>query len=424
LSAFVEAYPQEGDDDRWVFHSVKYQITVINWIDYRASRTKVDTWTFSKAGYDRGWHDILPLEDLTAEKGWLGPDESILLRASCFCKYARGLSLEANYCSYKETGFLSWKSLEPLPTSLLQSLGHINGFKSLVIQNQLEPYHRPGFDLIALLRNLFKPPNDQDTNPSDCDPGPVLQALGWHDFNGWGGKSPSELLAELCAALEITDIKNIFQGELKNYVECCDVDFKSVRRELCYGFKLPLHAPCGRALGGVMESFRQVLSEELLEGDNLYEAEGYGKQRARKGARISRLPPVLLLDVGRFTFDLATMQQVFLDTKFEFPTDLTLTEFFSDACVYTLHTVISYDTETKSYSAHIRPTPERGWVKYMDDGKVVPCSEYAAVTSKYGGTELSLWNYVEQTPESLRTASCPTRSRNEHACTLVYVQQK
>merc|ERR1719350_2008763 len=65
VSAFVEADPVENLDPRWVFHSVKYQITVVNWLDYRRSVTKTDSWTFSKDGIDRGWHDMVRTADLS-----------------------------------------------------------------------------------------------------------------------------------------------------------------------------------------------------------------------------------------------------------------------------------------------------------------------------------------------------------------------
>jgi len=424
LSAFVEAVPQEGMDARWAFESVRYQITVVNWIDYRASVTKVDTWSFHKDGLDRGWHDMLKVVDLTTEGGWLGPDGSVLLRASCFCAHECSLRLGPDYSSQKEIGLPSWESHEPLPTSLLQSLSHINAFKNLLSPGQVDPEnHRQDPGLLVLLRDLFTAGGDEASEVRLCKPGPALQALGWHGVDTWGGKGPGELLADLCMGLERLDFKKLFQVELENYIECCDVDFASVRREPSYAIKLPMRSPCGRLLDGVIDSFRQVLAEELLEGENAYEAEGHGKQRARKGVRISRLPPVLVLEVARFSFDIATMQPAFVDTRFEFPTELKFTEFFADSGAYRLHTVISHDTKTGSYNAHVCPSSEtdKKWVKYTNEGLVVPCSEYSAVTSKYGERSLKLWNYFDHGPETLRTQSCPTSACKETACTLVYV---
>merc|ERR1740138_1133707 len=96
VSAFVEADPIEGLDPRWVFHSVKYQITVVNWLNYRQSVTKVDTWTFSKDGVDRGWHDMVRTSELTPESGWLGPENALFFRASCYVRQAEGVNVNSD----------------------------------------------------------------------------------------------------------------------------------------------------------------------------------------------------------------------------------------------------------------------------------------------------------------------------------------
>lgn len=43
------------------------------------------------------------------------------------------------------------------------------------------------------------------------------------------------------------------------------------------------------------------LQEEVLEGSNQYRAEGYGLQDAKKGQRITRLPPILSLQLKACT---------------------------------------------------------------------------------------------------------------------------
>lgn len=45
------------------------------------------------------------------------------------------------------------------------------------------------------------------------------------------------------------------------------------------------------------------LQEEVLNGDNQYQAEGYGLQDAKKGVIFTRLPPVLHLQLKRFEYD-------------------------------------------------------------------------------------------------------------------------
>ncbi|CAE7755642.1 UBP13, partial [Symbiodinium necroappetens] len=110
VSAFVEADPVEGLDPRWCFHGVKYQISLVNWTDYRRSVTKSDIWSFSRDGIDRGWHDMVRVAELMPESGWLGPDNTLLFRAACYVRAADQLNLPNDYSCKKETGFTGLKN--------------------------------------------------------------------------------------------------------------------------------------------------------------------------------------------------------------------------------------------------------------------------------------------------------------------------
>ena len=52
------------------------------------------------------------------------------------------------------------------------------------------------------------------------------------------------------------------------------------------------------------ESFRDYVQVETLEGDNKYQAEGFGLQDAKKGVIFQSFPPVLHLQLKRFEYDL------------------------------------------------------------------------------------------------------------------------
>ncbi|CAJ1347407.1 unnamed protein product [Effrenium voratum] len=83
LAAFVEAMQPPGCEDiRWAFEGVRYQITVVNWKDYRKSVSKQDNFTFTREHSDRGWHHgfvkvkLMFERDLMKMKGfWPMPDE-------------------------------------------------------------------------------------------------------------------------------------------------------------------------------------------------------------------------------------------------------------------------------------------------------------------------------------------------------------
>lgn len=53
----------------------------------------------------------------------------------------------------------------------------------------------------------------------------------------------------------------------------------------------------------LMESFRDYVAVETLEGENKYQAEGLGLQDARKGIIFQSFPPVLHLQLKRFEYD-------------------------------------------------------------------------------------------------------------------------
>lgn len=52
------------------------------------------------------------------------------------------------------------------------------------------------------------------------------------------------------------------------------------------------------------DSFKDYITEETLEGDNKYHAEGHGLQDAKKGVIFESFPPVLHLQLKRFEYDM------------------------------------------------------------------------------------------------------------------------
>ena len=55
----------------------------------------------------------------------------------------------------------------------------------------------------------------------------------------------------------------------------------------------------------LLESFKQMVAEDTLEGENKYNTRDpkLGRQEARRGARFKSLPPVLHLHLKRFEYD-------------------------------------------------------------------------------------------------------------------------
>jgi len=455
VSAFVEADPLEGLDPRWVFHGVKYQVAIVNWLDYRRSVVKGDTWTFSKEGIDRGWHDMVRTQDLTTESGWLGPENSLLIRASVCVRQADGFATGSDYNCRKEVGYIGLMNhgATCYMNGLLQCLFHSGEFRRIVYSIEsaqkegekdaikedevaIEKSSGSGDDgdggtpsLIQALQNVFYrlQTADQAVNCRE-----LMKSFGWDTSDAFTQHDAQELNRILCDRLEEQmkgthmdgSIKRLFEGEMENYIECLDVNYTSKRCETFYDIQLNIKSERGQDLRTIEEALREFTMEETLEGDNAYEAEGHGKQRAKKGIRFLSFPPVLNLQLKRFHFDMERMDMVKLNSRFEFPLRIDLSSFAPGSGTYVLHSVVvhSGDVNSGHYYAHIRPNLDERWVKF-DDDTVTPCSEFAAVEDNYGGSDYNTWNYFDRSPAEIRNAQPPSRPRIHNAYMLVYVRE-
>lgn len=439
VSAFVEAHPLDGLDPRWCFHGVKYQITLVNWLNYSQSVTKNDTWSFSRDGIDRGWHEMVRTAELTQDTGWLGPQNTLYFRASCYVRSADQLNLTNEYNCKKETGYTGLKNhgATCYMNGLLQSLFHLGEFRRIVYAIEGEEDQDDGDEtkspqLIQALQNVFYKlqTSDQAVNCRE-----LMKSFGWDTTDAFTQHDAQELNRILCDRVEERmkgtpsdgSIKRLFEGEMENYIECIDVDYSSRRNETFYDVQLNIKSERGQEMQNIYESLHDFTSEETLEGDNAYEAEGHGKQRAKKGIRFLRFPPLLNLQLKRFHFDLEKMDMVKLNSRFEFPRKLDLSPFAPDAGKYDLFAVVVHNGDVNSghYYAHIQPDPDRGWFKF-DDETVTPCSEYAAIEDNYGGSDLPVWNYFDRSPTELRNGHAQPRStpsRSHNAYMLMYIRE-
>ena len=75
-------------------------------------------------------------------------------------------------------------------------------------------------------------------------------------------------------------------GELTNSIRCLDIQLNVKGMKTLY------------------DSFRDYVAVETLEGENKYQAEGFGLQDARKGIIFQSLPPVLHLQLKRYEYDM------------------------------------------------------------------------------------------------------------------------
>ena len=110
-------------------------------------------------------------------------------------------------------------------------------------------------------------------------------------------------------------LNNLIRGTMLNYIQCVNVDYQSSRQEKIIFLQLQV-----KGQKDIYASLDTYVTPEDLTGDNQYNAGSQygGKQDAKKGCVFTKLPPVLFIQLCRFTFDYATLQNVKVST-FPYP---------------------------------------------------------------------------------------------------------
>ena len=129
-------------------------------------------------------------------------------------------------------------------------------------------------------------------------------------------------------------VKNLFEGKMETYIECLDIEYKSSREETFEDIQLDV-----QNCPDIYHSLRKCIESEILDGENMYDAEAHGKQRAAKGLRFLKFPPITIFHLKRYTFDLERMETIKLNDKFIFNEEIDLSEFCHESGQYILHSV-------------------------------------------------------------------------------------
>ncbi len=123
----------------------------------------------------------------------------------------------------------------------------------------------------------------------------------------------------------------------------------------------------------VYASFDDYVSVETLDGDNKYHAEGHGLQDASKGVIFQSLPPVLHLQLKRFTYDMEQDAMVKVNDRYEFYETIRLDKYLespeSTPAEYFLQAVLVHagDLHGGHYVVYLRPSASEGWLRFDDD---------------------------------------------------------
>lgn len=180
-------------------------------------------------------------------------------------------------------------------------------------------------------------------------------------------------------------IPRLFEGKMISYVKCKVIDYESRRTEGFYDIQLNI-----KGKKDIVDSFKDYISVESLDGENKYDAGKYGLQEAQKGVFFDSFPPVLHLHLMRFQYDPQTDSNIKINDRYEFYEHIDLSDYLekpeATPSKYTLHAVLvhSGDNHGGHYVVFINPKLDGKWFKF-DDEVVSRCTKKDAINNNFGG---------------------------------------
>lgn len=303
-----------------------------------------------------------------------------------------------NYDSKKETGYVGMKNQGATcyMNSLLQSLYCTHYFRKAVYQIPTEDEH-PAESVSLALQRLFYHLQTSDQPVGTTE---LTKSFGWksndsfyqHDVQEFNRVLQDNLESKMKGTKAEGAIAKLFVGKMKSYIKCVNVDYESSKSEEFKDIQLNV-----KGQKNLYESFKYYVAEETMEGENKYQAEGFGLQDAKKGIIFESFPPVLHLQLKRFEYDLQRDAMIKINDRHEFPFEIDLAEFIDEASpakseswLYKLHGVLvhSGDVNGGHYFALIKPDRETRWLKF-DDDRVTPVTDREVLEENYGGEPLN-----------------------------------
>ncbi|OQS03551.1 hypothetical protein THRCLA_04130, partial [Thraustotheca clavata] len=167
----------------------------------------------------------------------------------------------------------------------------------------------------------------------------LTKSFGWNSSDVFQQHDVQELCRVLFDALEESFkgtldeqfVNDLYQGTLKDYVQCVECGYESSRIDNFLDLSLVIR-PFGsnQMMKSVEEAIEFFLKPEKLSGDNQWDCDKCKcKQDAIKGLKFSKLPYLLSLQLKRFDFDYTTFNRIKLNNQVTFQKYLNMNSYDS-----------------------------------------------------------------------------------------------
>lgn len=442
FSVYLEGHPadsKESESDDWHFCA---QFALDIWNPDDPSQHKINSTHFRYNPRVTDWGFINLLDGKNSLDSEMIEHKSV--NVTCYVRLIKDNTGVLwydfiNYDSKKATGYvgLNNQGATCYLNSLLQSYFTTKKFRQKVYeiptQDEIkydmpfkEYLEQPRSVSLALQRIFYK----LQTSDKPVDTNELTESFGWNDADAFTQHDVQEmnriLMDKLETRMKHTDIEgclnDIFVGKMKSFIRCLNVDYESSRIEEFWDIQLNV-----KGLKNIRDSFENYIALELLDGENKYDAAGYGLQAAHKGVSFENFPSVLHLQLKRFEYDFEYDQLVKVNDRYEFFDKLDLKPYIDkDAQAmkenweYELHGVLVHqgDVSMGHYYAMIKPTEKDEWFRF-DDDKVWRVTPDEVFEGSFG---------ANQDPEKLKKMSVEEQQdfqlrRHTSAYMLVYIRK-
>ncbi|ETW00119.1 hypothetical protein H310_07533 [Aphanomyces invadans] len=227
--------------------------------------------------------------------------------------------------------------------SLLQSLYMTPEFRHQLYQSVTTRDHDDATDLETnipfQLQKLFAH-LQLNKERKAIDTKALTKSFGWNSSDVFQQHDVQELCRVLFDALEESLkgtptehlVNDLYQGQLKDYVQCASCGNESSRLDNFLDLSLVIR-PFGstQMMQSVEEAIEYFLKPEVLSGENQWDCSKCAKkQDAIKGLKFSKLPYLLALQLKRFDFDYTTFNRIKLNNEVRFPKYLNMNTYVHD----------------------------------------------------------------------------------------------